>query len=147
MAVSASARGPQSRAWLDRPLSRHRTWPMPASSTTETDSASQEVLVGPSRCLGIGHHGKQALRETPVVFIAVLAAQPAVLDTGDARPGHVDARRGVLVRHDHRLLSLARHGARGRAADIRVPVRNQRVTRGKRARPGALGGRVPMAAS
>jgi len=41
----------------------------------ETDGASQEVLAGPSRCLGVGHHGEQALRETPVVFIVVLAAR------------------------------------------------------------------------
>ena len=39
----------------------------------ETDGASQEVLAGPSRCLGVGHHGEQALRESRV-FRVVLAA-------------------------------------------------------------------------
>ncbi|HEX4092396.1 MAG TPA: aldo/keto reductase [Trebonia sp.] len=42
----------------------------------------------------------------PVGGEIVLPAEPVVVDAGDARPGHVDARRGVLGRHEHRLLSL-----------------------------------------
>jgi hypothetical protein len=114
----------------------------------ETDGASQEALAGPSRCLGVGHHGKQALRETPAAFIVVHAAQPVVADTGDARPGHVDAHRGVLVRHDHWLPSLARHDARGRAADMgcKKPACHQRQTSATRSvgRPGADGGLVAL---
>jgi acyl-CoA dehydrogenase len=45
----------------------------------------------------------------PVGSEIVLSAQPVVVDTGDARPGHIDARRGNLVHHDPRLLRLARH--------------------------------------
>jgi acyl-CoA dehydrogenase len=45
----------------------------------------------------------------PVGSEIVLPAQPVVVDTGDARPGHIDARRGNLVHHDPRLLRLARH--------------------------------------
>src|SRR5271169_2826450 len=118
MAVSASARGPQSRARLDRPLSRHWTWQMPASSPRKPTARARKYLVARAAARASGTTASRRSAKTPVVFIVVLAAQPVVVDTGDARPGHVDAHRGVLVRHDHRLLSLARHGARGRAADM-----------------------------
>ena len=78
MAVSASARGPQSRARLDRPLSRHRTWPMPASSRRKRTARARKFLRARARCLGVGHHGEQALRETPVVFHTQSNWPPAI---------------------------------------------------------------------
>jgi len=45
MAVSASARGPQSRARIDRPLSRHWTWRMPASSTRKRTARAGKFLL------------------------------------------------------------------------------------------------------
>jgi hypothetical protein len=42
----------------------------------------------------------------PVGSEIVLSAQPVVIDTGDARPGHIDARGGNLVHHDPQATKL-----------------------------------------
>jgi hypothetical protein len=62
----------------------------------------------------------------PVGSEIVLSAQPVVVDTGDARPGHIDARGGILVHHDPRLLSLARHVVRKDRITTQDHFRNKR---------------------
>jgi acyl-CoA dehydrogenase len=46
----------------------------------------------------------------PVGSEIVLPAQPVVVDTGDARPGHIDARGGNLVLHDAQATKTCRRG-------------------------------------
>jgi acyl-CoA dehydrogenase len=46
----------------------------------------------------------------PVGSEIFLSAQPVVVDTGDARPGHIDARGGNLVHHDPQATKARRRG-------------------------------------